>query len=110
MHRAAGILQRLAQVHQTAALRVERISALDELLHRLATRGVVAEDARMQLGIAAAEVIAVGLRWLWVDERAPEHELGAGLAQPIEVLGVIELERDVASDGDARARTGRVRV
>src|SRR5216684_6003277 len=58
----------------------------------------------MQLGIPATEVKAVDIWQGVVRERTPEHELGTGSAEAVQVLGVIELEGGVARDADPRSR------
>src|SRR5207245_11717940 len=72
--------------------------------YRLAASRVVGEPLAVQLRIAAAEVEAVDVRRLAVGERAPLHQLRACLAQEVEVLGVVELEREVSRYGNRRAR------
>ena len=57
----------------------------------------------MELGVAAAEIEAVHVRQLVVVERAPEVELGAGLAKQVEILRVVELKCRVAGHADSYA-------
>src|SRR5690606_7646120 len=54
----------------------------------------------VELGVAAAEVEAVGLRE-GVADRAEEAEVGAEPPEDLEVLGVVEAEGLVVCDGDS---------
>src|SRR5262249_56862653 len=90
-----------------AEFRVERPTGCRERANRVASRGVPGEPGCVDFGIAAAEVETVYARER-LGQRAPEDELGARLAQHLEILGVVELERLVARDADSRDR--RVRV
>src|SRR5262249_56885816 len=89
-----------------AEFRVERPTGCRERANRVASRGVPGEPGCVDFGIAAAEVETVYARER-LGQRAPEDELGARLAQHLEILGVVELERLVARDADSRDPRGR---
>ena len=82
MHAPVGVLQRLREIHETAAFGVHGTAVVDrEATHRLAAPRIVGQVLRIELGIAAAEVESVDVGRLAVGERAPLHQLGARLAQ-----------------------------
>src|SRR5204863_1072135 len=91
-----------------AALGIDRAPALEhEASQALAAGKVGGESLGVQLGIAATEVEPVDARRLGVRERAPLDQVRPRLAQQIEVVAVVELERDVRRYADRRARAWR---
>ena len=90
---------RLTEVHQAAALAVDRHPVPGSLLYFMACRRLL-QLPGIQLGVAAPEVEAVDLRE-GVADRAEELEIGSEPAEDLEVLGVVEAEGFVVSDGDS---------
>ena len=64
---SVGVFERLRQVHEAAALRVDGTTLVEhEAPHALSAARVVREPLGVELGIAAAEIEAVDVRRLGV--------------------------------------------
>ena len=69
-------------------------------MKRLAEGGIAGERLGVQLGVAAAEIDAGGLRRRGLaPDRAKKRNLRAGVGEQIEVVRIVETERLVAGDG-----------
>src|SRR5262249_31008818 len=101
-----GVLQPSRQIHEPAALGVDGRSRTGSLGEGFDDTDVVRERPSMKLGIATAEVKPVDVRQITVAERTPEDELGAGRAQQVEILAVVELKGGVVGDTNSHSEGG----
>src|SRR5438132_12737124 len=97
------ILDGLRQVHEPPALRVDRLAGVGERSHRLTDRDVGTERAGVEFGISTTEVEAVDVRQSRIHLGTPKTQLGPGGPKPVEIFGIVKLERGVARDSDADA-------
>src|SRR2546425_453866 len=97
------ILDGLRQVHEPPALRVDRLAGVGELSHRLTDRDVGAERAGVEFGVSTTEVEAVDVGQDRIRLGTPKTQLGPSGPKPIEIFGVVKLERGVARDCDPDA-------
>src|SRR5438552_12830117 len=99
------ILDGLRQVHETPALRVDRLAGVGELSHRLTDRDVGTELARVEFGVSTTEVEAVDVRQDRIRLGTPETHFGPSGPKPVEIFSVVNLKRGVAPDSDPDARS-----
>src|SRR5881397_3082891 len=99
------ILDGLRQVHETPALRVDRLAGVGELSHRLTDRDVGAELARVEFGVSTTEVEAVDLGQDRIRLGTPETQVGPSDPKPVEIFSIVKLKRGVTQgDGDRDQR------
>ena len=103
---AAGDFQGRAQIHQAAALGVDRHPApvrRAKLRQHLMVGG---QPGRMQLRVAAAEPDHLAGRQLAIAQRAKAHHLHAAARQQRQVIGVIKIEGLIVGEGQRQSFAG----
>ncbi len=105
-HRVALALydQFLAQVHEAAALGIDRQPVIDHLPQPAAERRIGRQLRGMGLGKPAADVNSVELGQALVPERAHGNDLRPGRRQSLDVFRVVKLKRRILQDADAGQR------
>ncbi len=98
-----GGAQRTSQVHQSAALGIDAPPRGGEVADRFEHRPIGRQPFGVQFGVAAAEVEGVEiLRERRLGQRREGDQLGALLRQRFEVVGIIEVERLIAGQTQAK--------
>ena len=93
-----------AQIHETAALGVDRAAAGDEVRDPLAHGAVGLQFGHPVLGEAAAQKEPVHRRRLGIGQRAEGDQFGPARGQRAQVVRIIEAEGGVPGDADAHQR------
>ena len=96
----------LGQVHEAAALGVDRTPGDCKFTDRGRRPRVLRKLGRMELRVPATEVEPIQARWQRIPDRRELDQFGTGLRQQLEVVGVVEAKRLVAGDADTNARGG----
>src|SRR5260370_36647395 len=99
-----AIAQMLGQVHEAAALGVDRAAGGSKFPDCGSRAGVVRELLAVELRISATDVEPIQVGWQGIPHRREFDQLGAGLGQLFQVVGVVEAKLLVAGDTDASAR------
>ncbi len=95
--------QRTREIHEPAALGVDRSARLDQALDLGAQGAVVVQSLKLRFRKPPADEQTVERRQLLLRKRVDEHELRAGKRQVVQIVRIVKPEGAVPEHAEADA-------